>query len=146
MDEHHRFEEILGEPEHYDDPRAARCLNCGHARGNHDEAEHTCAGDIIGRTCSCTEFRAFKNKLVFTNFDPRVHDGLGEIQWIADKSCEHCGGTEFYIQTNWYDGCRREQPICIKCSFPLIGFPRDRQAALLVMQSREHQEEGPNTL
>lgn len=54
-----RFDEYLGEPETFDDPRAVRC-ECGHVRGDHDEDDlQICLGDHDpGHACQCRAFRA----------------------------------------------------------------------------------------
>lgn len=138
------FVEYLGEPSHFADPRSVRCAKCGHPRGDHID-DGAC--NNLPKTCECFTFIAAPPKqITFTNADPRVYDGLGEIRWTADKRCVKCEHTEFYIRTNWYDGCCREQPYCINCNTVLIGLPVDADARRLVLAQREPQEEGPNTL
>lgn len=138
------FADFLGAPSHFADPRAARCANCGHPRGDHLEGE-SCT--YLPKCCSCAAFvETPREQITFTNADPRIYDGLGEIRWTADKVCAICGHTEFYIQTAWYDGCLREQPRCLGCDTALLGLPVDLDARRIVLEQREPQEEGPNTL
>lgn len=138
-----RFSDFLGAPRPFDDPRAARCANCGHPRSDHLEGA-PCT--YLPKSCSCAAFVETKrDQITFTNADPRVYDGLGEIRWVAEKLCTACGHGKFYIQTSWYDGCLREQPRCLRCDTFLLGLPVDPDARRIVLEQREPQEEGPNT-
>lgn len=75
--------------------------------------------------------------ITFTNYDPRVHDGLGEIQWQAPALCDECGSTQdFSLRSTLYDGCLRESPTCNNCGADLLGLPTDPQARALVEAQR----------
>lgn len=73
----------------------------------------------------------------FTNSDPRVAYGLGEIRWQAPALCPVCGNTsDFSLQSALYDGCIRESPTCNNCGATLLGLPIDAQARALVEARR----------
>jgi hypothetical protein len=69
------------------------------------------------------------NKLMFTNCKPSAYDSLGEIEWhLAENQavCKEHGKIalpDVKLQSQYYDGCNWQTPVCPYCGEWFLGLP-----------------------
>lgn len=86
--------------------------------------------------------RIENDTIFFTNADPLIFDGLGEIEWQAPVTCAVCGASQCWMSdSRFYDGCLRELPYCTHCNSPIKNaLPTNEQARKFILDKMETRE------